>query len=244
MLIDPKPLLLFGTLDKHEQSAFMHRFLSTLVDDTAYQAVLLTCGQNGAWDFMSRFLKNTHARDGLWEIIDTLQGYAYRQRTIPQLMVALPKKLRPNEGMRALVYPFEIKNWELAEAAFDHAAAPGEKLFTNVCHDYTFEPNEFSKKFIARAIITGKINWKSMLAFPSYADGFDVIARAAKNDNRGLFVVASAVMSKADKRRLLHNVTDRETLNRYLEHMEFHEQWRSYLRLSMQTMIFADDLGV
>jgi hypothetical protein len=244
MLIDPKPLLAFSDLDKREQSVFMHRFISTLTAEHAYQAVLLTCAQNGAWAFMSRFLKLPHARDGLWEIIDTLQSYAYNAQTIPQLMAALPKKFRHNEGMRALVYPFEIKNWELAEVAFEHGAAPGEQLFCKVCHDYTFEPNDFSKLFISRAIKTGKVNWKSMLAFNDYADGFDLISRAAQNDTRSLYVVASAVMSNGEKRRLLHAVTEKATLNHYLQHMEFPENWRTYLNLPMRALIFSEDLGV
>jgi hypothetical protein len=244
MLIDPKPLLSFGELDKREQSVFMHQFIPTLTSDNAYQAVLLTCAQNGAWAFMSRFLKLPHARDGLWEIIDTMQTYAYHEQTIPQLMAALPKKFRQNEGMRALVYPFAIKNWELAEAAFEHGAAPGEQLFCKVCHDYTFEPNDFSKRFISRSIKSGKINWKSMLSFGDYADGFDVLTRASQSDTRGLYVVASAVMSNGEKRRLLHAVSDKTTLDHYMQHMEFPENWRTYLNLPMRALLFSSDLGV
>jgi len=244
MLIDPKPLQAYDSLSTLGKSRFMRDFQLTLHDNTAYQSVLITCAQNQAWGFLKKFLRNPKARDVLWEVIDTLQGYAFRSNSVAGLMDCLPRKFRRNEGERALLHPVEIKDINLADAAFDRCAAPGEKLLTTVCQDYSYAPNEFCRRFITRSIVSAKVDWRTMFAFPKIADGFDVIARASQGANLSLYVIASAVMSKAEKRRLLNSVTSIDVLNLYLRHMQFSDDWKKHLNLEMRSLMFSSDIGL
>lgn len=244
MFVDHVPLQTFGTLEKAEKSAFMRQLVSTLTDDTSYQAVMFAAAMHDAWVFLKAYLKVPKARNSLWEIIDDIQAQAFRSDHLHELSDALPKRMRPDEGLRALIFPVQIKNWEMASEAFDRGAMPGENLFRRVFDDYTREPNEFSKKFILRVAKSHKLPWKRVFSFPDYADGFDLVKRADESDIRGYFVVASGVMTAPQKQRLLKNTSDLHHLLKLQEHMELSKNWRKHLSPEMKVKLFQHELGV
>ena len=244
MFVDHVPLQTFGTLKKAEKTAFMRQLVSTLTDDTSCQAVMFAAAMHDAWDFLKAYLMVPKVRNSLWEIIDDLQAQAYRTDHLVELSDALPRRLRPDEGLRALVFPVQIRSWEMASEAFDRGAMPGENLFRTVFDEYTREPNDFSKQFILRVSKSHKLPWKRVFSFPDYADGFDLIKRALESDIRSYYVVASGVMTAPEKQRLLKNVNDLDNLFKLLEHMEFPGNWRKYLSISMKAALFQHELGV
>lgn len=244
MFVDHVPLQTFGALEKAEQSVFMRQLVSTLKDDESFQAVTLAAALHDAWDFLKVYLKRPRARNSLWEIIDYIQGQAYRTNHLQELSDALPRRFRPEEGMRALVFPVNIKNWEMASEAFDRGAMPGETLFRTVFDDYTKDPNEFSKKFLVRVARSHKLPWKRIFAFPDYADAFDMVKRAKDSDIRAYYVVASGLMNASAKKRLLKKVPDVPSLLHLVEHMELGEHWKEHLTSSMKTLLFQHELGV
>lgn len=244
MLVDHVPLQTFGTLGKSEKSAFMRHLVSTLTDDTSYQAVMFAATTHDAWVFLKAFLRSPKARNSLWEILDDIQAQAFRTDHLAELSDALPKRLRTDEGLRALIFPVQVRSWEMASEAFDRGAMPGENLFRKVFDEYTREPNEFSKKFILRVARSHKLPWKRVFSFPDYADGFDLIKRADESDIRSYYVVASGVMTASEKRRLLRNIPDLHHLLKLMEHMELSPNWRKHLSPAMKAQLFQHELGL
>jgi hypothetical protein len=207
----------FKAENQQDQRETLSLWAMTQWPEDDAKILTLELSSSGQWQALSSLWANPSIRKTLWLVIDDIQRHACRMGQVDSLISGLPSTLNRSEWNLSLSFAIKEKNIKLLEILTAKEAEPSGSLINHLCELYNNEPGYFYKDAIQS--FTKTINWKSNFGFADYASWDDIIERGIADDNISLYVVASSLMSNADKVSLLNGKHPKEVLSKIVPHL-------------------------
>jgi hypothetical protein len=205
---------------------------------------LMSCAVNNRWSLLKSALRYPHVRARLSHRIWDIQEQAVGSNTVEALCAALPIRLDADTAREALKYPIGVKSWALTNGMLQLGAQILDEQFAHACNVYAFNPDPFFRQLIEWAVRKQMVSWQHTLGFNNYDDWEELVARADRDRNPALYLVASCIMNAKQKKTILKHSTTSDRVLLIVKNMDLPSHWQEAIPPNFRSEVLSCQLGV